>query len=129
MRKNRSEDKKQEVRNKLRASIIPESISDNIVESEEIFRNLFENSSSAIAIINRDTTIIMVNDAYCNISGYTRKEIIGSSWTKHISHTDLERILDYNSKRFNNCNDVPDKYEFSFYHKNGNLKYGLISVA
>jgi len=98
-------------------------------ESEEKFRAIFENNSSALAIIEPDTTISMVNNAYCQMGGYSREEVIGMSWTQQIPPEDLERLKEYNRIRLTNPNEAPEKYEFMFYHKNGELKHGLMSVA
>jgi PAS domain S-box-containing protein len=97
--------------------------------SEDKFRAIFENNSSAIAIINPDTTIAMVNDAYCQMSGYTKDEVVGMSWTKQIVPDDLERLKEYNRRRIINPQDAPDKYEFKFYKKNGEIRHGLMSVS
>jgi PAS domain S-box-containing protein len=98
-------------------------------ESEEKFRAIFENNSSAIAIINLDTTISMVNDAYCQMSGYSKEEAIGMSWTQLIPPDDLERLKEYNRRRLIDPQDAPEKYEFKFYHRNGEIRHGLMSVA
>jgi PAS domain S-box-containing protein len=98
-------------------------------ESEEKFRTLFVNNSSAIAIIEPDTTISMVNDAYCQMSGYTEQEVIGMSWTKQIPPDDLERLQEYNRRRLINPQDAPEKYEFSFFGKSGEIKHALMSVS
>lgn len=98
-------------------------------ELEERYRVIFEGNSSAIAIIEPDTTVSMVNDAYCQLSGYSRQEIIGFSWTKQIFPDDLERLKEYNQRRLINPEDAPNKYEFRYYYKNGEVKYGLISVS
>ncbi len=98
-------------------------------ESEEKFRAIFENNSSALAIIEPDTTISMVNDAYCQMGGYTRGEVIGMSWTRQIPPGDLERLKEYNRLRLISPKEAPDKYEFRFYHRNGEIKHGLMSVA
>jgi len=97
--------------------------------SEEKFRTIFESNSSAIAIIEPDTTISMVNDAYCQLSGYTKQEVVGMIWTKQIPPDDLERLKEYNRRRLLNPQDAPDKYEFKFYKKGGEIRYGLISVS
>jgi PAS domain S-box-containing protein len=97
--------------------------------SEEKFRAIFENNSSAIAIIEPDTTISLVNDAYCQMSGYTKQEVIGLSWTKQIPADDLDRLKEYNRRRLINPEDAPDHYEFKFYHKNGEARHALMSVA
>ncbi|MCX6120743.1 MAG: PAS domain S-box protein [Ignavibacteriales bacterium] len=98
-------------------------------ESEEKFRVIFENSSSALAIIERDTTISMVNKEYCRMSGYEEKEVLGMSWTKQITPEDLERLKEYNRRRLIDPKSVPDHYEFSFYRKNGEVRNSLMSVA
>ncbi|MCX6152069.1 MAG: PAS domain S-box protein [Ignavibacteriales bacterium] len=98
-------------------------------ESEENFRTIFENNSSAMAIINQDTTISTVNDAYCQMSGYIKDEVIGMSWTQHIPPEDLERLKDYYRRRLVDVKDTPEKFEFKFYKKNGDIRHGLMSIA
>lgn len=97
--------------------------------SEEKFRVFFEKNSAAIAIIDPDTTILMANDAYCQMSGYTRDEVVGMSWTKQIPPGDLERLQEYNRRRLMDPSDAPDKYEFRFLRKDGEIRYGLMSVT
>jgi PAS domain S-box-containing protein len=98
-------------------------------ESEEKFRSIFEHNSSAIAIIEPDTTISMVNAAFFQVTGYTEQEAVGMRWTKLIATEDLDRLKEYNRRRFLNPHDAPDKYEFKYYHKNGEIKDGLMYVA
>jgi len=98
-------------------------------ESEEKFRLIFENNSSAIAIIEPDTTISMVNKEYCKVSGYKKQEVIGMSWTQQIPPEDLERLKEFNRRRLLNPTDAPDKYEFKFRQKNGEIKHALMSVS
>ena len=57
--------------------------------SEDKFRAIFENSSSAMAIIERDSTISMVNTEYCKLGLYEEKDVIGMSWTKQIPPENL----------------------------------------
>ena len=100
-----------------------------LCESENKFRAIFEKNSAALAIIESDTTISLVNEAFCQMSGYTEQEAIGKSWTLLISTEDLERLKEYNRRRLINPNDAPGKYEFSFYHKNGEIKHAMLSIA
>ncbi|MFA7228887.1 MAG: PAS domain S-box protein, partial [Melioribacteraceae bacterium] len=97
--------------------------------SEAKFRLFFESNSAAMAIIDPDTTISLVNNAYCRMSGYSKEEAIGKSWTEQIPAKDLERLMEYNRKRLINPEDAPDKYEFTFYHKSGDIKNGLMSIG
>lgn len=98
-------------------------------ENENNFHAIFDSHSAAIAIIEKDTTISMVNDAYCKLSGYSKEEVIGLSWTKQIPPNDLERLKEYNRRRIADPNDAPSEYEFSFYKKNGDISYAMMSVG
>jgi len=98
-------------------------------ESEEKFRTIFENNSSALAIIERDTTISMVNKEYCKMGLYEEKDVIGTSWTRQIPPEDLERLKEYNRKRLIDPKSAPDHYEFAFYRKDGEIRNSLMSVA
>ncbi len=98
-------------------------------EGEENFRAIFENNSAAIAIIETDTKISMVNEAYCRLSGYTANEVVGMSWTQQIHPDDLERLKDYNKKRLLDPTQAPDRYEFRFFRKDGSVRNALMSVS
>jgi PAS domain S-box-containing protein len=98
-------------------------------ESEQKFRTFFEHSSSALAIIEKDTTISMVNKEYCKIGGYEEKDVVGTSWTKQIVPEDLERLKEYNRKRLLDPKNAPDSYEFKFYRKDGQIRNALMSAA
>jgi PAS domain S-box-containing protein len=102
---------------------------DDLTESNNKFRAIFENNSASMAIILPDTTILMVNDEYCKMSGYTRDEVIGTSWTRQIPPEDLERLKEYNRRRLIDPQDAPDKYEFTFYNKNGEIVHSLMSIS
>ncbi len=98
-------------------------------DSEENFRSIFENNSAAIIIIEPDTTITLVNNEYCRITGYSREEVIGRSWTNHITPEDIVRLKEYNRRRLLDPKDAPDRYEFTLYKKNGDIMSALMSVA
>ena len=98
-------------------------------ESERMFRAVFDGNAAAMAIMNTDTTIAMVNDAYTKMSGYASEEVVGTSWTREIPPGDLERMKEYNRRRLANQGDAPTSYEFSFYAKDGTVKSSIMSVC
>jgi PAS domain S-box-containing protein len=102
---------------------------DALRESEAYFRACFEGNSAAMAIAEADTTVSMVNDAYCTLSGYSRDEVVGMSWTRQIPPGDLERLQEYNRRRLSDPSTAPEKYEFTFYRRDGEIRHGLMSVA
>jgi PAS domain S-box-containing protein len=93
---------------------------------ENIYKEIIENSSTAIALLDADGRISLINDAFCTISGYSREELIGENWTDKIPEDEKDRLLILTRKR---VKDVPSKYEFKFNKKNGELRYGLITAA
>jgi PAS domain S-box-containing protein len=98
-------------------------------ENEAKFRAIFSSSALATAIVERDTTISLVNDAYCRASGYTRDEVVGKSWHWTVLPEDLERMLEYSHRRLRDPKDAPEEYEFRFLHKNGEVRHSQIRVA
>ncbi len=98
-------------------------------ESEDRFRVFFENNSAPTAIIEDDTTLSTVNEAFCRMTGYEKEEIIGTSWTRQIVPEDLERLVTLNQARHSGQKDVPVKYEFSYLTKSGERRQTQISIA
>jgi len=98
-------------------------------ENEAKFRAIFNINALAIAIIEPDSTISMVNDACCQSSGYTRQDMVGKSWKQHVPSEDLERITEYNRRRLINPQDAPEQYEFRFFNKKGEVRHGQMAVA
>jgi len=94
-------------------------------QSEEHFRSIFENNQAAILITDTNAVIKMVNNAFCEVVGVQKEEITGSTWLDWIPSPDKERLLDYNRKRLSEDEEAPEKFEFSFFHKNGSIRYGL----
>jgi PAS domain S-box-containing protein len=97
-------------------------------DSDDIFRSVFDNSIAPMAIFNFDTTIAMVNNAYCKLSGYKREEVIGMSWITQIPPDEIDRLAAYNKKRLLNSDEAPSEYEFSFYTKQGKKKQAYAFV-
>ena len=97
-------------------------------KSEERFRTIFENNSSAIVIVEKDSTVSMVNKAYCEMTGFTKQEVVGKSWHSLIPESERERLTKYNRLRFDQSSEAPNIYEFKFQKKNGEIRVGLMSV-
>ena len=98
--------------------------------SEERYRAIFESTATANMILAEDTTILMANDNFAALSGYTKKELEGKlSWTVFVHPEDLERMNDYSRKRRMLPASAPSSYEFRFINRNGDVKELFISVA
>lgn len=95
-------------------------------ESEETFRNYFENSPVGKSITRMDGTM-KVNDAYSNMLGYSKEELIRMNW-REITHPDdvdlgirmQESLLKGEAERA--------LFEKRYLHKNGNIIWAELSI-
>jgi PAS domain S-box-containing protein len=103
---------------------------EELVKSEEKYRRTtFENTGTAMAILEEDTTISLVNAQFEKLSGYSKEEIEGKmKWTKLVHPDDLERMWEYNKKRQENPNNAPTQYEFKGIDKKGKIINILINA-
>ncbi|MCK9638559.1 MAG: PAS domain S-box protein [Prolixibacteraceae bacterium] len=99
-----------------------------LLTSEERFRTIFENNTSAILILETDTNVSMVNDAYCKLTGFPREEVVGQSWTRLIPESEQKRLTELNKLRLQQSTDIPSNYEFQFIRKDGEIRVGIMSV-
>jgi len=98
-------------------------------ESEAYYRTVFENTGSAIAILEEDLTISMVNNKFQKLSGYAKKEIENKKkWTEFIDYQYQETTKGYYYWRNSEPELVPREYEINFINRFGKVRNALISV-
>jgi len=61
-------------------------------ESEERYRELFENANDALYVHDLQGTYISVNRAAERLSGYTREEIVGHNFSEFVALDDLQNV-------------------------------------
>jgi len=100
-----------------------------LMESEKLYRAIFENTGTAMAIIEEDTTLSMVNGRFVEIAGYSREEIEGRmSWKDFVVAEDIPRMLEYHRLRRQSPDRVPRNYSFNFRDKENNIHQGLLTI-
>lgn len=101
-----------------------------LLESEQLYRTIFENTGTAGIIIEEDTIISLANNEWVALSGYSHEELEGKmSWTQFVVEEDLDRMMGYHYQRREDADDVPRKYEFRFVRKNGEIRDVINTVA
>jgi PAS domain S-box-containing protein len=99
-------------------------------QSEEMYRTLFENTGTAMMIIEDDMTISLINAEMEAVSGYSKGEIEGlMKWTDFVPNEDLERMKGYHRLRRVDPEVAPKSYEFQFIHKNGDLREAFLTAT
>ncbi len=100
-----------------------------VIQSEEKYKGLFENSLDAIAITNLDGEFVEVNRAFERMTGYSRDEIIGMSYMDLVPREYSKLIFESYNKAFRAEENIYG-LEFEFLTKSGKRKYveGNISL-
>lgn len=96
-------------------------------ESEGLYRTLIEKSMEGI-VLTRDAEILMANDTFCNIFGYTQEELRNIATTDLIAPEDRERVVDLHYKRMRGeLGSI--SYSAKMLHKNGSVKICEINAS
>jgi PAS domain S-box-containing protein len=96
--------------------------------SQESFSCAFENAAIGMALVSLDGHWIKVNDALCELLGYSAKELCGKT-VSEITHSDdiaanlskARRLLDGEKSSY--------KMEKRYLHKSGEVVWTLLSVS
>ncbi len=99
-------------------------------KSETFYRTLFENTGTASIIVDEDTTLLMANTQFENLSGYSKEELESNmSWKEIVSKEDIGILEKYHFNRRNDNNTPPENYETRLLNKEGNIRIVLVDVA
>lgn len=99
-------------------------------ESENLYRTIFENTGTAMVIINEDTTIALSNTEVEKIFGYKKDELEGKkTWTDFVVKEDIDRLMGYHRLRRINIDSAPRSYETRIIDKHGNIRHVYVNVA
>ncbi len=93
-------------------------IETELAEKENLYRTLIEKSLDGVSI-SQDGKIIMANQAFCDMFGYTMDEMLAKEPSELIAPQDRERVLDLHFRRMRG-EIKTNSYLASMLHKNGN---------
>lgn len=98
-------------------------------KSEEEFRTIFENTGTAMCIIEEDSTIVLANARFANLAGFSMGEITGKmSWTSFVVKEDLARMKEQHKLRRSVKSDALRSYEFRFQNKHHEIRDILLVI-
>ena len=97
------------------------------MESEARFQSLFANASVGVALIDRNSNFLMVNDAFCGFLGFSRQEILYKEIAQFVplEENDLEKALNDNLAGENQTCML----EQQFVRKDGETVWGQLNVS
>ena len=100
---------------------------DNLRIQKEKYSNIIANMNLGLIEVDNDDRIIMVNQSFCTISGYTEEELKGKIASKLLLHEDQENIVF--TKNAQREKGISDSYEVKVRTKSGETRNWLISGA
>jgi PAS domain S-box-containing protein len=103
---------------------------EKMLESENLYRTIFETTGTATIIVEEDMTVSLVNTEFEKMSGSPKSYWEGKrSWTEFASKKDVTRMKKYHFARRVDPNLAPRNYEFGFIDRQKNLKDTIITIS
>ena len=105
-------------------------IEEELTKSEVRYRAIFENTGTAMMIIEDDMTISMVNDEFGQMVKFPVDEIVDKrKWTEFIVESDLERMMEYHRMRRIDPGSAPSSYEFRIVDGDENIRDIFLAIS
>lgn len=98
--------------------------------SEILHRAIFENTGTAMIIIEENKIISRCNQQFIEMTGYSRDEIENKiMWSDIVHHDDVGRMIEQHKLRRINPEKAMRQYEFRLVTKNRQERDAIITVA
>jgi len=115
------------IQNRAAVHSLLKKTSDDLLQRYQI---LFEYSGTAMAVIEYDGTISLVNSYFEHLFGYSRDELENKRNIKDfIENTHQSGIVDYHKRRMQGNPSVPTQYEAQVVSREGTVLDALITVG
>ena len=99
-------------------------------QSEETYRTIFENTGTAMILVEEDMTISRINDEMVHLGGYTKEELEGRvKWPELVGEDELPRLLEYHRLRRLDPKAAPKCYELKCLHKRGDVRVASLTAT
>jgi anti-anti-sigma factor len=96
---------------------------ENLRQSEKLYRAIFENTGTAMAIVEEDLTIFLANSEFEKMVGYAKAELEEvMSLLSFVVRDDIEKVRKFHDLVRKNRDDPPKHYEFRLKDREGNIK-------
>ena len=95
----------------------------DLIQSENLYRAIFENSGTAMAIVEDDLTLFLTNTEFEKMVGYKNEELAEVfSLLAFVVRDDLGIVTEFHDMVRKNPDKIPQHYEFRLKDRQGNIK-------
>ncbi len=103
---------------------------DALRESETRYQAFFEMTGATMMVVEDDMTISLANRQFEILTGYRREEVEGKrKWTEFVEKENLEQMIARHRLRRTGLDNVESSYEFRLRHRDGSVRYILLTVG
>ncbi|MFA5038681.1 MAG: PAS domain S-box protein [Candidatus Omnitrophota bacterium] len=103
-------------------------IEKRLQRSENLYRTLFENTGTAMLVVDFEMNILMINKEFERISGYSKREVEGRmKWDSFIWPQDLKSMRLVNEQLKKNPETARRNYEFRSLDRKNRLRYNQLT--
>ena len=102
---------------------------DALRESEEKFRATFDNAPTGINIVAPDGRFIWVNQRFCNMTGYSKDELLNLTFAEITHPDDIAANVSLVQKLLKGETDLITMEKRYIHHKNGSIIWGNLTVS
>ncbi|MEL1240888.1 PAS domain S-box protein [Flavobacterium flavipallidum] len=100
---------------------------ESLKKEKEKYSSIIANMNLGLVEVDQNENIILANNSFCKMSGYTQEELIGRNAPKLLK-IDAEN-KELNTRIENRKQGISDTYELNVINKNGEKRHLLISGA
>lgn len=105
-------------------------IEEKLRQSEITYRTIFENSGTAMLIVEEDMTVTMVNAEFARFSGYSKEDTEGRKNLLNFVHEqDLDKMKEFHWLRSVDPHTAPKNYETRFVAKSSMVSEVVLTAA
>lgn len=101
--------------------------SSSLEAQKEKYSNIIANMNLGLMEVNTDDEILMINQSFSDMSGYSEEELIGKKGIEVYKLKSQEEII--NSENLKRKKGISNSYELEVKHKDGGIRYWLVSGA
>ena len=99
------------------------------MEDSSIYKTIFENTGTAMVIIEKDSRVSLVNSEFENMSGFSKDEVEGKMrWQDFVIPEDAAVMEERFRQRQKDPASVPHNYEFRFIDRFGTIKLIYLTI-
>ena len=118
------------VANTMARIIMYSKAEEQLKDSEEQYRTIFENTGTAMAILKDDTTIALANSTYEKLSLVPRKNLEGlRTGLEFIHEKDRQRLYALHRRIVDQSDQKPASGEFRFLSSNGDVRDVAMTIS